>query len=79
VEPSAGSWIFQYDRNKDSVPGVTQIVEYTTDFVVWTQVAIPPTSLESVTITPGVETDQVSVVIPVSGSNGFARLVASEP
>jgi alpha-galactosidase len=79
LEPSAGNWIFQFDRNRDSVPGVTQIVEYTTDFVGWTQVAIPPTSSGSVTITPGVETDQVSVMIPVSGSNGFARLVVSEP
>jgi autotransporter-associated beta strand protein len=79
MEPSAGTWIFHYNRNKDSVPGVTQMVEYTTDFVAWTEVAIPALSSGTVTITPGVETDHVSVAIPVSGSHGFARLVVSEP
>ncbi len=75
--PSAGTWTFEYDRNKDSVPDVAQVVEHTTDFVVWTKVTIPLTSSGSVTITPGVDTDHVSVAIPVSGSNGFARLVAT--
>ncbi|HSP41502.1 MAG TPA: Ig-like domain repeat protein, partial [Luteolibacter sp.] len=62
--PSAGSWTFEYDRNQDSVPGVTQVVEYTTDFTGWTKVTIPLTSSGSVTITPGVDTDHVSVAIP---------------
>jgi hypothetical protein len=79
IAPASGSWIFEYDRNNDSVPGVTQVVEYTTDFVDWTKVTIPPTTSGSVTITPGVNTDHVSVAIPVSGSNGFARLLATEP
>ena len=79
MKPSAGNWIFEYDRNKDSVPGVTQVVEYTTNFIGWTQVQIPPASSGSVTITPGVETDHVSVAVPVSGTKGFARLLATEP
>jgi hypothetical protein len=54
-------------------------VEYTTDFVVWTQVMIPEASAGSVTITPGVNTDHVSVAIPVSGTNGFARLLVTDP
>ena len=79
IAPSSGSWIFEYDRNKDSVPGVTQVVEYTTNFVDWTKVTIPQDTSGSVTITPGVNTDHVSVAIPVSGSSGFARLLATEP
>ncbi len=76
--PSAGSWHFEYHRNKESVPGVTQIVEYTTDFATWTQVAIPATTAGTVTVTPGTNTDHVSVAIPVIGTAGFARLVISE-
>ena len=76
--PSAGSWQFEYDRNQDSVPGLTQIVEYTTNLVDWTRVPIPETSAGTVTITPGVNTDQVSVAIPIVGSSGFARLVVIE-
>lgn len=77
--PSSGTWTFEYDRNVDSVPGVTQVVEYTTDFIVWTPVTIPQTTSGSVTITTGESADHVSVAIPVNGSNGFARLLVSEP
>jgi hypothetical protein len=77
--PSSGTWTFEYDRNVDSVPGVTQVVEYTTDFIVWTRVTIPQTTSGSVTITTGESADHVSVAIPVNGSNGFARLLVSEP
>jgi hypothetical protein len=35
-------------------------------------------AFSSVTITPGVSTDRVSVTIPVSGTSGFARLRATE-
>jgi hypothetical protein len=79
IGPSAGTWTFEYDRNNDSIPEVAQVVEYTTNFVIWTEVPIPPTTSGSVTITPGVDTDRVSVAIPVSGTNGFARLRVTEP
>jgi len=77
VTPAEGKWKFEYERNKDAIP-VTQVVEYSTDLAGWTQVPIPETTAGSVTITPGVDTDQISVEIPVLGSRGFARLVAAE-
>lgn len=77
IQPSEGAWIFEYHRNKDSVPGVTQIVEYTDDFVDWTEITIPETAAGSVTITPGADTDRVSVSIPVTGDRCFARLVVT--
>ncbi len=78
VTSSAGSWQFEYERNKASVPGVTQIVEYSTDLKTWTQVSIPETTGGAVTITSGTNTDHVSVAIPLAGSSCFARLVISE-
>ncbi len=78
IPPSEGDWFFEYDRNKQSTPGVTQIVQYTTDFVGWTDIAIPETSGGSVTVTPGTNADRVSVAIPVAGTSGFARLKVSQ-
>ena len=78
VAPSGGDWRFEYDRNKPSSPGVAQIVQYTTDFVVWTDVTIPAASAGIVTVTPGANTDRVSVAIPVNGTSGFARLKISQ-
>jgi alpha-galactosidase len=77
--PSAGLWTFDYHRDKNSAPGVTQVVEYTHDFVVWTAIPIPETSAGSVTITPGATSDHVSVAIPATAGRGFARLLATEP
>jgi hypothetical protein len=41
-------------------------------------VTVPETSSGSVTITPGVDTDHVSVAIPDLGDSGFARLRVAE-
>jgi hypothetical protein len=78
VPSGAGTWRFEYDRNKDSSPGVTQIVEYTDDLKIWTKVTIPPSTSDSVIITSGTNTDQVSVAIPALGPSGFVRLSVSE-
>jgi hypothetical protein len=46
--------------------------------VSWNQIPIPESTAGNVTITPGASFSRVSVEIPVSGPNGFARLVVSE-
>lgn len=81
ASPSTGIWTFEYDRNNDSAPGVNQVVEYVGDLSTaesWNQIPIPETTAGNVTITPGAGFSRVSVEIPFSGPNGFARLVVAE-
>ena len=71
---SGANWLFEYDRSDISQPITTQTVEYTTDLITWTIVAIPATSAGIVTITPGSPTDHITVTIPNSGVKTFFRL-----
>jgi len=73
--PSGGNLVFEYDRSAASrPPDTTQIVEYSTNLKDWTPVTIPLSTSGSVAITPGATSDHVTVTVPVSGNNTFARL-----
>ena len=79
IRKDGGQWIFEYDRNDDSLPpATTQVVQYGDDLSGWTDILIPATSAGAVTITPGAPSDHVRVVIPDFGGNVFARLKASQ-
>ena len=79
IQQDGGQWTFEYNRNDDSLPpGTTQVVQYGDDLSGWTDIIIPATSSGAVTITPGMPTDHVRVVIPNSGGKVFARLKASQ-
>lgn len=79
IQEDGGQWVFEYDRNDDSLPpGTTQVVQYGSNLSSWTDITIPATSSGAVTITPGTPTDHVRVVIPSSGGKVFARLKVSE-
>ena len=71
---SGNNWLFEYDRSDLSLPVTAQVVEYGSDLASWTTVAIPATSLGSVTITPGSPSDHVTVIIPSPGAKVFVRL-----
>ena len=71
---SGNNWLFEYDRSDLSLPVTAQVVEYGSDLATWTTVAIPATSLGSVTITPGSPSDHVTVIIPSPGPKAFFRL-----
>jgi autotransporter-associated beta strand protein len=72
---SGANWTFQYDRSDLSLPpATTQMVEYGSDLIGWTQVPIPATSAGPVTITPGTPSDRVSVSVPKSGAKTYVRL-----
>ena len=75
---SGNNWLFEYDRSDLSLPVTAQVVEYGSDLATWTTVAIPATSLGSVTITPGSPSDHVAVTIPVLGAKIFVRLKATK-
>ena len=78
--PGAGSgWVYEYDRSDLSAPpATTQVVEFGSDLLGWTEVPIPVTSAVPVTITPGASSDHVSVALPDLGPTGFARLKVTE-
>jgi len=69
-----GTWVFEYDRSTASVSSTTQVVEYGADFAGWTLIPVTATSGGAVTITPGTQTDRVSVVIPAGSGKQFVRL-----
>ena len=75
---SGNNWLFEYDRSDLSLPVTAQVVEYGSDLATWTTVAIPATSLGSVTITPGSPSDHVTVTIPNPGAKIFVRLKATK-
>ena len=79
LEKPAGNWLFEYDRSDLSLsPATTQVVEYGSDLIGWTQVIIPATSANSVTITLGSPSDRVTVTIPNLGNQLFVRLKVSQ-
>ncbi len=79
VQQDGGQWVFEYDRHDDSLPpATTQIVQYGSDFVGWTDIAIPAASAGAVTITPGTPADRVKVVIPSLGGKVFVRLKVTQ-
>lgn len=79
VRSTGSGWVFEYDhRGLSTPPATTQVVQYGSDLLGWTDVPIPATSDGSVTITPGSPSDHVSVALPDLGTTGFARLRVSE-
>ena len=79
MEQDGGQWVFEYDRNDDSLPPATiQVVQYGSDLSGWTDMTIPATSSGAVTITPGTPADRVRVVIPNVGGKAFARLKVTQ-
>ncbi|MFK7909861.1 MAG: sialate O-acetylesterase [Akkermansiaceae bacterium] len=78
-QSAGGSWSFEYERSHSShSPAITQIVEYSDDLKIWTEVPIPAATSGIVTVTPGSMSDHISVTIPNSTSNMFVRLKVSE-
>jgi Carbohydrate esterase, sialic acid-specific acetylesterase len=74
-----GQWVFEYNRDDDSLPpATTQVVQYGNDLSGWTDIPIPATSAGAVTITPGAPADHVRVVIPDLGGKVFARLKVTQ-
>lgn len=79
LKQDAGQWVFEYDRNDDSLPpATTQMVQYGSDLSGWSEIAIPAASSGGVTVTPGSPADHVRVVIPNIGGKVFARLKVSQ-
>jgi hypothetical protein len=66
--------VFSYHRSHLSKTSTTQIVEYGNSLTGLTQLAVPADTEGAVTITPGAFSDDVEIVIPPQGANGFARL-----
>ena len=76
---SSSDWIFEYNRNDLSLPpATTQMIEYGSDLVGWTQVIIPTASSGTVVITDGSPSDRIKVTIPNQGSKAFVRLKVSQ-
>jgi autotransporter-associated beta strand protein len=75
---SGNQLVFTYNRSKAAQNSISQIVEYGSDLIGWTQVIIPATSANSVTITPGALSDRVTVTIPNLGTKIFIRLKVSK-
>jgi hypothetical protein len=71
--------VFDYERSDLSLPpATTQVVEYGSNLIGWTSVAIPTTSSGMVTITSGSPFDHVKVTLPTGGSSTFVRLRVSK-
>lgn len=78
LRQDAGQWVFEYERNDESLPPATnQVVQYGVELSEWTDIAIPATGSGAVTITPGTPVDHVRVVIPNLGGRVFARLMVT--
>jgi autotransporter-associated beta strand protein len=75
LEQMGGQWRFEYERNRASLPpNTTQIVQYSTDLEIWTDIPVAASSAGLVTVAPGVTFDHVTVVIPAAGREVFVRL-----
>ena len=69
--------VFTYTRSHDSIADTKQYVQWTNDFAIWNDIAIPATSADPVEIIPGTNSDTVNVTISRTNAvNGviFARL-----
>jgi autotransporter-associated beta strand protein len=75
---TGGNWVFSYQRSHLSKPGTTQTVEYGDALSGWLPLGIPEETAGAVTITPGVFSDLVEVVIPAQGDKRFVRLSVSQ-
>ena len=75
----SSDWVFEYNRSDLSLPpATTQIVEYGSDLIGWTQVIVPTVSSATVSITEGSPSDRIKVIIPNQGSKVFVRLKVSQ-
>ena len=84
TEDGSGNLVFTYTRLHESTNDTTEIFEYSSDLVTWTDATIPASSgtvgAAIVTITPGGTTDAVTVTLPTSGAPVlFARLKVTQP
>ena len=76
---TVGSLAFVYNRNPGSMsPSTTQVVEFGSDLMGWTQIVVPAVSSGPVTITRGSTSDEVSVAIPSVGPKTFVRLKVTQ-
>ncbi|MES2981605.1 MAG: DUF2341 domain-containing protein [Verrucomicrobiota bacterium] len=79
LQPDIEQWVFEYDRNRASLPpATTQIVQYSNDLMIWNDIPVPTTSSGAVEVTPGVTSDHVQVTIPSSNPKTFVRLKTSQ-
>ena len=73
------SWFLEYSRSDVSQANTIQLVEYSSDLMVWTQILIPPTTNGSVVVTDGATSDRIKVPIPaVVGKPTFARVKVTQ-
>lgn len=67
--------VFEYSRSDVSQAGTSQVVEYSSDLRVWSQIAITDQSSGPVVVTAGNPSDRVKVTIPATaGQKMFTRL-----
>ena len=74
-----GSWFLEYSRSDISQFSSNQVVEYSSDLKVWTQIPIPMVTNNAVIVTASSPSDTVTVAIPaVVGKPTFARLKVTQ-
>ena len=74
-----GSWFLEYSRSDLSQFSSNQVVEYSSDLKVWTQIPIPMVTNSAVIVTASSPSDTVTVAIPaVVGKPTFARLKVTQ-
>ena len=79
LKAANGQWLFEYDRNRASLPPVTtQIVQYSSDMKNWNDVPVTANSFGAVTVAPGSTFDHVAVTIPSSNPQTFVRLKVAQ-
>ncbi|MEI6605775.1 MAG: hypothetical protein WCP35_10730, partial [Verrucomicrobiota bacterium] len=75
----SGQWLFEYDRNRASLPpATTQVVQYSSDMKNWTDILVTANNSGAVTVTLGSVSDHVAVVIPSINPQTFVRLKVAE-
>jgi hypothetical protein len=73
------SWYLEYSRSDLSQLSTTQVVEYSSDLKVWTQISIPMTTNSAVVVNASSPSDTITVAIPaVAGKPTFARLKVTQ-
>ena len=79
LKAGSGQWVFEYDRNRDSLsPATTQVVQYSNDMTHWNEIPVPANSFGAVTVTPGSTFDHVAVTIPSANPQTFVRLKVAQ-
>ena len=75
----SGQWLFEYDRNRASLPpATTQVVQFSSDMKNWTDIPVTANNSGAVTVTLGSVSDHVAVVIPSINPQTFVRLKVAE-